>query len=256
MPAFAAPETCATVLKAALPLPTPRPVLPAQSDCPDNLPKGTLNEVEARALFETFGLTGAAGRMVQTEAEAEQAARDLGGPVVLKLVSRVIAHKSDVGGVRVGLTAATVGAAMEAMARGLAEQGLPAPEGYLVQTLVTGGIEMILGVRRDPQLGPLILLGAGGVEAELWDDSTLRLLPLAEGEAADMVAELRIARRLAGWRGAPAHDVSALIAAVEALAGMAGALGDRLDEAEINPLFVLSSGQGVAAADGLVVLAP
>jgi acetate---CoA ligase (ADP-forming) len=141
------------------------------------------------------------------------------------------------------------------MARGLSGQGLPAPEGYLVQAMVTGGIEMILGLRRDPHLGPLILLGAGGVEAELWGDSTIRLLPLAQGEAADMVAELRIARRLAGWRGAPAHDVSALVAAIEALARMADALGDRLEEAEINPLFVLPEGRGVAAADGLVVLA-
>lgn len=254
VPAFAAPETCATVLKAALPPPAPRPLVSVGGVCPDTLPTGTLNEVEARALFDRFGLTGAAGRMVQTAAEAEAAARDLGGAVVLKLVSRAIAHKSDVGGVRVGLGSATIGAALGDMARGLAAQGLPKPEGYLVQAMVTGGIEMILGVRRDPQLGPLILLGAGGIDAELWGDSTLRLLPLAQGEAAEMVSDLRMARRLSGWRGAPAHDLLALIAAIEALAGMAQALGDRLDEAEINPLFVLPEGQGVAAADGLVVL--
>jgi acyl-CoA synthetase (NDP forming) len=254
VPAFAAPETCATVLDAALPMPLARPLLPTDATCPDDLPKGALTEVEARVLFDSFGLTGAEGRMVQTATEAEAAARDLGGRVVLKLVSRAILHKSDVGGVRVGLTAATIGAAFAEMAQGLAAQGLPKPEGYLVQAMVTGGIEMILGLRRDPQLGPLILLGAGGVEAELWGDSTIRLLPLAEGEAAGMVADLRIARRLAGWRGAPAHDMPALVAAIEALARMAGALGDRLEEAEINPLFVLPEGQGVVAADGLVVL--
>lgn len=254
VPAFAAPETCATVLSAALPPPAPGPALQPVATCPDNLPGGTLTEVEARALFDAFGLTSAQGLMVQTATEAQEVARDLGGPVVLKLVSRTILHKSDVGGVRIGLSAETIGAALDDMARGLAAQGLPRPEGYLVQAMVTGGVEMILGLRRDPQLGPLILLGAGGVEAELWGDSTIRLLPLAEGEAAGMVADLRIAQRLAGWRGAPAHDVAALVGAIEALARMGVALGDKLDEAEINPLFVLPEGRGVAAADGLVVL--
>lgn len=257
VPAFAAPETCATVLRAALPPLAPRRTLaPAGAVAPPpGLPDGVLNEVEAGALFDAFGLRSAAGHVVRTAGEAEAAAERLGGPVVLKVVSRQIAHKSEVGGVRVGLGADTVGAALTLMERRLADQGVPAPEGFLVQEMVRGGIEVILGLRRDPQLGPLILLGAGGVQAELWGDSTIRLLPLAEGEAAAMVGELRIARLLAGYRGAPAHDVPALVAAIESLARMADALGERLEEAEINPLLVLPRGQGVAAADGLVVLA-
>ncbi|ETX13377.1 6-carboxyhexanoate--CoA ligase [Roseivivax halodurans JCM 10272] len=257
VPAFSAPEACATVLKGALPMPPAGRLLrPGSAVVPAGLPNGTLNEAEARALFDAFGLTGAKSFVVQTADEAAMAAGELDGPVVLKVLSREIAHKSDVGGVRVGLAPEAAGAALTAMAERLAAQELPKPEGYLVQAMVHGGIEMILGLRQDPQLGLLILLGAGGVQAELSNDSTLRLLPLREGEAREMVNELTITRLLEGYRGAPAHDIDALIEAIEALACMGDALGDRLLEAEINPIFVLEDGQGVAAADGLVVLGP
>lgn len=255
VPAFAAPETCATVLKAALPIAAAGAPLPqANAVLPIGLPIGTFNEAEARDLFDTFGLTGAESHVVQTADQAVDAAVKLGCPVVLKVLSREIAHKSDVGGVRVNLSTDEVGPALTQMAEKLLAQGLPKPEGYLVQRMLKGGVEMILGLRRDPQLGPLILLGAGGVQAELSGDSTLRLLPLREGDARDMVEDLRIKILLDGYRGAPAYDVDALVHAIEALAQMGAALGDRLAEAEINPLFVMQKGHGVAAADGLVVL--
>lgn len=257
IPAFTAPETCALAFRVAQPpaalaaqgAPTPLPELPA------DLPQGTLNEAASARLFAAAGLHGAAHRVVADAAEAQQAARDLGGPVVLKLLSDAIAHKSDVGGVRLSLDAATIGPALEEMAAGIARQGLPAPQGYLVQKMLQGGIEVILGARRDPQLGAFVLLGAGGTLAELADDSTMRLLPLSRADAESMVDELRLSRLLKGYRGGAVHDVSALVDAVLAMAGLAAALGARLSEAEINPLFVLPEGQGVAAADGLVVLA-
>ncbi len=256
VPAFAAPETCATVLKAALAAPPPAAPLPrVEAQLPAALPIGVLNEVEARALFAAFDVPGPETHVVQTADGAEQAARALGGSVVLKALSREIAHKSDVGAVRVGLSVPEVGPALDAMAAGLAAQDLPRPEGYLVQAMVRGGIEMILGLRRDPHLGPMILLGAGGVLAEISGDSTIRMLPLATGDARAMLDDLRITRLLHGYRGAPAHDIDALVAAIEGVARMAEVLGDRLSEAEINPLFVLPQGAGVAAADGLVVLA-
>ena len=99
------------------------------------------------------------------------------------------------------------------------------------------------------------LLGAGGVLAELTEDSAIRLLPLADRDAGEMIDELKITKLLSGYRGARKGDLEALEQAVLALATMAEALGDRLVEAEINPLFVLPEGEGVAAADGLVVLA-
>ena len=255
VPAFAAPETCATVLTAALPVPSVgAPLAQEQRSVPNDLPDGTLNEAEARALFDAFGLKGAESHVVHSADEAEAAARKLGGPVVLKVLSREIAHKSDVGGVRVGLSADEVGPALKQMAERLAAQKLPEPEGFLVQAMLRGGLEMILGLRCDPQLGPLILLGAGGVQAELAGDSTLRLLPLREGDARAMIDDLRVKTLLDGYRGAPAHDVDALVQAIEALSRMGETLGERLIEAEINPLFVMLDGHGVAAADGLVVL--
>lgn len=255
IPAYAAPESCALALSATIPVapaaaPTPAPALPA----PEGLRSGTLNEVEARELFAHYGLEGAAQQLVQTAAEAEAAASDFGGNLVLKVVSQAIAHKSDVGGVRIGLQAGTIGPALDAMAAHLAAQDLPRPEGFLVQKMLTGGLEFILGLRRDPQLGPLVLLGAGGVMAELLEDSAIRLLPIDEADARSMVDELRMARVLKGYRGGTVYDVEALVRAIMALARMGESLGERMSEAEINPLFVLPEGQGVAAADGLAVI--
>ncbi|WP_142846190.1 acetate--CoA ligase family protein [Telmatospirillum sp. J64-1] len=258
IPAYTAPETCAIAFKAAMPSVKGREAVQAVPDEAKvdlgDLPAGTLNEAESRALFENFGLAGADQHVVTDAAGASAAAARLGGPVVLKVLSREIAHKSDVGGVRVSLDETTIGPALDEMAARLAAQGLPAPEGYLVQKMLKGGIEVILGLRHDPQLGPLILLGAGGTLAELSDDSAIRLLPITRQDAEEMVSELRISRLLKGYRGDKPYDVAQLVEAILAMAGMGATLADRLEEAEINPLFVLPEGQGVAAADGLVVL--
>ena len=127
-------------------------------------------------------------------------------------------------------------------------------EGFLVQETITDGIEMILGFFRDAQLGPAVLVGLGGMAAELIGDTAIRLLPIARGDAASMLDELKSAPLLSGYRGAPPRDRAGLINAILAFAGMAELLGDRLIEAEINPLFVLAEGKGVRAADGLVML--
>jgi succinyl-CoA synthetase beta subunit len=132
------------------------------------------------------------------------------------------------------------------------------PQRFLVQEMVSGGIEIILGMHRDV-LGTAILLGMGGVTAELLQDTTLRLLPpnggLSEETAREMAQSLKTWPLLDGYRGRPKADVDALIKAIVTFSEMVGALGDRLIEAEINPLFVLESGRGVKAADGIVVLA-
>ncbi|MBR0667315.1 acetate--CoA ligase family protein [Roseomonas hellenica] len=256
IPAFATPESCATLLR-ALRRPAVPPVpaeTPADEGVLAGLPSGNLNEAESKALFARFGVPVTREHAAADEAEAAAAAARLGGEVVLKILSRAIAHKSDIGGVRVGLTAAQVPDACSAMLESLRRAGAPVPEGFLVQERIRGGVEMILGFHRDPQLGPVILLGAGGVAAELFQDTTLRLLPIARDDAEAMVDELKAARLLRGYRGAPPADIDALVDAVMAFAAMAGAAGDRLLEAEINPLFVLPEGQGARAVDGLAVL--
>jgi hypothetical protein len=203
---------------------------------------------------------------VNTPAEAEAAARQLtgsaGGRVVLKILSSQITHKSDVGGVAVGLTVETVGARLMQMASDVEAQAGVRPQRYLVQEMVGGGTELILGMHRDP-LGTAILLGMGGVTAELFKDTTMRLLPagsqglgaLSRAEALSMAKDLKTWPLLDGFRGRPKADVDALVDAIVAFSRMAAQLGEHLVEAEINPVFVLPQGQGVRAADGVVVLA-
>jgi acyl-CoA synthetase (NDP forming) len=127
------------------------------------------------------------------------------------------------------------------------------PEGFLIQERVTDGIEMILGLRRDPQFGPLILLGMGGTAAELLHDVSVRLAPVSRRDAQEMIEELKTSALLKGYRGRPIADTDALVDAILAFSNMGLTLGDALVEAEINPLFVMPEGQGVIAADGLVV---
>ena len=123
--------------------------------------------------------------------------------------------------------------------------------------MVSGGVEIILGMHRDV-LGVAILLGMGGVTAELLQDTTLRLLPSTGGLSAltarEMVMSLKTWPLLDGYRGRPKSDVEALVKAIVAFSEMVATVGDRLLEAEINPLFVLEAGQGVKAADGIAVL--
>ncbi|TDH58398.1 CoA-binding protein, partial [Dankookia rubra] len=257
IPAFAAPEACATVLAAlqSRPVPEPVSVTTATDIALPSLPSGPLNEAESKALFARFGVPVTREIVALDAAAAQAAAEALGGRVVLKVLSRAIAHKSDVGGVRVGVAAADIPAACAAMLDSLRRAGAPAPEGFLVQELVTGSAEMILGFHRDPQLGPAILLGMGGVAAELFQDTAIRLLPLGRADAEAMLRELKTWPLLNGFRGAPRCDVAALVDAILGFAAMAETLGDRLVEAEINPVFVLPESQGVRAVDGLAILA-
>jgi acyl-CoA synthetase (NDP forming) len=225
-------------------------VLPAT-----NLPaSGFLNEAESKELFASYGIPGVKEIVAKTPEAAAKAALKLGSRVVLKILSRAIAHKSDVGGVRVGIPATSVLEECHRMQVAVAAKTDAAIEGFLVQEMAGDGVEVILGFVRDPQLGPAILLGGGGIAAEIYKDTAIRLAPLTAADVADMIDELAVARLLRGYRGKPACDIAALSDAVLAFSRMCLALGDHLKEAEINPLFVLPSGQGVCAADGLVVL--
>ena len=223
----------------------------------DDFPAGALDEAQAKQLFARFGLPCARETVVTTAAETEAAAAALGGRVVLKILSSEITHKSDVGGVAVNLTAENIGARLSAMTAEVRAKASIEPKRFLVQEMVSDGTELILGMHRDP-LGTAILLGMGGITAELFKDTTLRLLPaqggLSREEALEMVKELKSWPLLDGFRGRPKADVEALVSSIVAFSQMTAQLGERLIEAEINPVFVLPAGQGVCAADGVVVL--
>jgi succinyl-CoA synthetase beta subunit len=222
-----------------------------------SFPAGSLDEAQAKALFARFGIPVVAEKIVSTPAEAQAAAAALGSRVVLKVLSRDITHKSDVRGVAIDLNIETIGERLRSMREEVAATSGVRPERFLVQQMIVGGTELILGLHREP-LGTAVLLGMGGVAAELFKDTTMRLLPpeggLTRDEALAMARELISWPLLDGFRGRPKADVDALTQAVVAFSRMTAELGERLIEAEINPLFVLPAGQGVRAADGVVIL--
>ena len=259
VPTFAAPESCAAALvamwRASQFSARGEPARAAKigGDVRSLLRPGALNESESMALFERFGIRGAGETIAASPAEAQRAAGEFGSNVVIKILSREVLHKTEAGGVALNVAVGEVAAVCTRMAETFVSNTGHTPEGFLVQEQIAGGIEMILGVRRDSQFGPLVLLGMGGTAAELLHDVSMRLAPVSRHDAQEMIDELATSALLKGYRGRPAADVDALINAILAFSGMGLALGDALIEAEINPLFVFPKGQGVVAADGLVV---
>ena len=218
---------------------------------------GTLGHAEAMQLLRDFGVPLAETIAVKDAAAAVAAAGRLGYPVVLKIDSPHIAHKTDVGGVRVDCgDAAAVRAAFGDM---LDEVQRRAPtarlDGALVQRMITGGREMILGVKTDPLFGPAVLCGFGGIFVEQLRDVSLRVPPIGPADAAAMIAELRGAAILSGARGRAPADTGALAEAIVRLAVLAEAHRKSLRALDINPLLVLDDGHGVMAVDWLIELA-
>ncbi|MBI3964291.1 MAG: acetate--CoA ligase family protein [Chloroflexi bacterium] len=218
----------------------------------------TLNEIEARALLSAYGIRGPRERVVTSAEAAVAAASELGFPVVLKIVSPDIAHKTDAGGVVVGVTdaAGLMGAYNQIMSN--VKAGVPGArvEGVLVQEQIVDGVEALLGVSRDPQFGPVIAFGLGGIFTEVLDDVALRLPPVTRADAEDMIGELRGAAIMGGPRGRPPADVDAVAQAIVALSELVSDWGDRLQGVDVNPLLVRPAGKGVVAVDALIELCP
>ena len=214
-----------------------------------------MNEAESLRLFEQFGIASVRHVVAASPEDAAGFARQLGLAVVVKILSRDVAHKSDINGVRLGVAPDEVAACCRQLRQAFDERRPSQSfEGWLVQEHIVDGTELLLGLVRDPQLGLALVLGAGGLATEVFDDTALRLLPLRPGDPEEMLGSLKSRVLLHGFRGRPVADLEALYAAVNSMANLAEALGGRLQGAEINPLFVLPKGQGVRAADGLVVL--
>ncbi|TEU15212.1 MAG: hypothetical protein E3J25_04035, partial [Anaerolineales bacterium] len=176
-------------------------------------------------------------------------------PVVLKVLSPAIQHKTEIGGVRAGLQneRAVATAFREVMEVARRHHPRARLAGALIQEMISpGAVEVILGVLRDPDFGPVVVFGSGGVLVELLEDSSLRLPPLSREDALEMIRETRGARLLQGFRGRPPADVAALAGALVRLSQLALDLGDLIAALDINPLMVLPAGQGVRAVDVLV----
>lgn len=223
----------------------------------ERLQKGQmgLSEIDGRRLLAAYGIQGPKEEVATTEQEAVQSAQRIGYPVVLKILSPDIQHKTEIGGVRVGLGDETdVAAAFrEVMATGKHHYPNARLEGALVQEMITGdAVEVILGILRDPDFGPVVVFGSGGTLVEVMKDSALRLPPLNTQGALEMIQETRGARLLEGFRGRPPADVDALADALVRLSQLAIDLGDLITALDINPLMVLPRGSGVRAVDVLV----
>ncbi|MCV2488305.1 acetate--CoA ligase family protein [Geodermatophilus sp. YIM 151500] len=231
------------------------PVLPAAPDVPADEVRRLVatSPVDGPALLRAIGIAQPSSTLVTTAEEAEKAVASLDGPGVLKLEAGDLAHKSDVGGVRVGVRteeAAQVFAELTAAAR---RHRVPDVAGVLVQELIPPGTELILGATagRDG-FPPVITVGLGGVTTELYRDIASALAPVPPEKAWEMLRGLKAWPLLAGFRGAEPADVPAAVDAVVRLSRAVVAGGDRLAELEVNPLIVAGRGRGAAAVDVLV----
>jgi acyl-CoA synthetase (NDP forming) len=230
----------------------PAPALP-----PVTLPDAAPNEAEAKRILAAAGVAMVPERAATTVEAALSAAREIGFPVVLKLLSPDILHKSEIGGVLLGI--ADQAALRDGFATLIARAADRAPgarvDGVLVAKQVAGAVEMAIGVVRDPVFGPVVMVGLGGVFIEVFRDVAFRRCPVSETEAEAMIRALRGFPLLDGARGRPKADVAALARAVAALSRFGAAAGPRLLSAEINPLMVLPDGQGALAADAVIEVA-
>ncbi len=211
----------------------------------------TMTEAASKALLACYGLPVTKEFVARSRAEAAAA----GGTVALKISSLDIPHKTEAKAIRLGLSGA------EAIGRGYDEVIAAAKaynpdariEGVLVQEMVAGGEEVLLGVSQDPAFGPVLTAGLGGIFVEVFKDVSRRLPPVSHQEAQDMIRELRSAPIFAGARGRAPLDVDALADCIVRLSWLAVDLGGRISELDINPLRVLPAGQGVRVVDALVV---
>jgi len=220
------------------------------------LGRSTLSESESKQVLGAWGIPGTREIVAQSAQAAVEAAQRLGYPVALKIDSPDILHKSEAGVVRLALDSADD--VRRAYGEVTANATLHAPNaaisGVLVQEMIAGGIEMIVGVSYDAQLGPMLLFGSGGVMVEVFDDVTHRHCPITRTEALEMITEVKGSKLLRGFRGKPPADVDALADTLVRVSHLALHLEGKLAELDINPLMVLPAGRGVKAADALMVL--
>jgi acyl-CoA synthetase (NDP forming) len=208
-----------------------------------------LLEPEALKLFSDYGLPVPPYEVVRTKIEAVQASNDFGYPVVLKIVSPQIIHKSDVGGVKVGIeSAGEVEKAYDRIMSSVGERaGKASVEGVLVRPYAPEGLECIVGMMKDPQFGPAVMFGLGGIFVELFKDVAFSVLPLTRNDAVQMIRETKGYELLKGIRGDKPKDIPAIVNCLERTAAMAEE-NPEIQQIDINPLTVYEKGARVLDA--------
>ena len=215
-----------------------------------------LSEYESKKLLADNGVPVDLGYIAKTKAEIKEYAEKIGYPLVMKVESNDILHKSDVGGVMLNIK--SLEQAEEAYDKILANAAQHAPNakinGILMQKMLKAGTEMIIGLNSDPQFGPMLLVGMGGVFVEVFKDAALYPVPLNHDEALHMLQSLKSFKLLNGYRGNPPADIEALTDMMVKISDFAYRKKDTLKELDMNPLFVYPKGEGVAIADALAVM--
>ncbi|SHI97531.1 6-carboxyhexanoate-CoA ligase [Roseomonas rosea] len=235
---------------AAPPAPAPVLLVPA-------LPERTPSEAEAKRILAEAGIGAAPERACASAEEAVAAAGALGFPVVMKILSPDILHKSEIGGVLLDVgDAAAVREGFALLLRRAAEAAPAARiEGVLVARQLSGGVECILGVHRDPVFGPVAMFGLGGIFVEVLKDVAFHRCPFGEDVAEAMIRSIRGAPLLLGARGRPRADIAALARMLSRLSAFAAAAGPRLAGIDLNPVFAMPEGEGAFAADAVIDIA-
>jgi acyl-CoA synthetase (NDP forming) len=211
-----------------------------------------LDEVESKDLLRRYGIMAPAETLVTSPAQALSAADRIGYPVALKAVSATLTHKTDAGAVALNLSSrAEVAAAYEAMSTRLQQDKIA---GMLVCRQVRGGLELALGLHRDPEMGLVVMAGSGGILLELVRDVAFCVPPVSPDKARDMIARTHAGKLMNGYRGSGPLDAEAVVAALVGLGKIAVDLGDVLESIDVNPFVALPRGQGGLALDALVVL--
>jgi acetyltransferase len=216
---------------------------------------GNLTERQGKEILAASGIPVTREALAGSEEEAVVLAKNIGYPVVLKIESTDIAHKTEAGGVKIGIQdeALLRRGYQEILRNAQAYQPKAMIAGVLVQEMIRGGNEMIVGMSRDAQFGPVIVVGIGGIFVEALQDVAMRVAPLTKGDALDMIGELRGYRILLGMRGEPPSDIDALAEALCRFSRLAMDAPDEIVEIDINPLVVMQKGKGVVALDCLMM---
>jgi acetate---CoA ligase (ADP-forming) len=217
--------------------------------------KSALTEWRAKKILDSYGITVTREILAETEAEAAQAARNIGYPVAMKIMSPDLLHKTEAKGVELNITdeEGVRSAFREIIKQAKLYNPEAQIEGVLIQEMLKPGLEMIVGLKRDSIFGPAIVVGLGGVFVEVFKDVATRVAPLSEIDAREMLNELKGKTLLKGYRGEQPRDLDALVSVILKLSRLALELGDSLEEIDINPLIVYEEGAGVVAADALIL---
>jgi acyl-CoA synthetase (NDP forming) len=218
---------------------------------------GWLSAEEIRNVLAAFALPLPRGGFCRIADEAAKKASEIGYPVAVKLASKSIVHKTEMGGVQLNLeNEAAVRRAFAAIQDQLAKENqLDAMDGVLVQPMLSGGVELMIGVTQDPSFGPLIGFGLGGIHVEILRDVCFRVTPITDQDAKEMVRSIRGYRLLEGYRGHPPADIAAIEELLLRIARLVEAVPE-ISELDLNPVFALPPGQGCLIVDARIRVAP